>query len=375
MPRALLAGAFGQGNLGDEALLESFIQALPDWRIVATSPDAATRLLHDCDTVRPQRPGAIARELRRSDAVIVGGGTLFKTLHPMTRRRPMALLANASALVGAASLARRPVALVGVGAGGGETRAARQLSRSVVRHADLLILRDEDSATELSAAGVPGPFRVGAGPAWTLLNPSEESGGTGADRVLVVPSGMAAGDEGSDGLLADLAAIVRALRRAGAEVRLQPWQSAPADPTDDVALTRRLARELGDPTEVLAPPCSLQSAVASMRGLGAVLTYRFHALVAAGAAAVPSVAVAHEHKLAALARPLGQRQVLPGAAPGAVAAAVLGALEGSAPARWVVHEEVARAEAGFRLLRVFLGGGALEESDTLGTLPLVPWVS
>ena len=375
MPRALLAGAFGQGNLGDEALLESFVHALPDWRIVATSPDAATGVLHDCDTVRPQRPGAIARELWRSDAVIVGGGTLFKTLHPATRRRPTALLANASALVGAASVARTPVALVGVGAGRVETRVVRQLSRSVVRHADLLILRDEDSATELSAAGVPGPFRVGADPAWTLLNPSEESSATGSHRVLVVPSGMAAGVDGSEGLLADLAAIVRALRRAGAEVRLQPWQSVPADPFDDVALTRRLARDLGDATEVLDPPCSLQSAVASMRGLGAVLTYRFHALVAAGAAAVPSVAVAHEHKLAALARRLGQRQVLPGEAPSAVAAAVIGALDGLAPARSVVHEEVARAEEGFRLLRVFLGGGTLEEADTLGTLPLVPWVS
>ena len=37
MPTAILAGAFGQRNPGDEALLDAFVAALPDWDVIATA--------------------------------------------------------------------------------------------------------------------------------------------------------------------------------------------------------------------------------------------------------------------------------------------------------------------------------------------------
>ena len=37
-----------------------------------------------------------------------------------------------------------------------------------MRLTDLLVLRDEESAAVLAAAGAPAPFRIGADPAWTL---------------------------------------------------------------------------------------------------------------------------------------------------------------------------------------------------------------
>ena len=48
----LLAGAFGQGNPGDEALLAAFARALPGRRLVAASHDpAATTAEHDVAAV------------------------------------------------------------------------------------------------------------------------------------------------------------------------------------------------------------------------------------------------------------------------------------------------------------------------------------
>ena len=44
-------------------------------------------------------------------------------------------------------------------------RAAQWLARAIVRSADLLVLRDDESAAHLAATGAPTPVRVGADPA------------------------------------------------------------------------------------------------------------------------------------------------------------------------------------------------------------------
>ncbi|MGH9006508.1 MAG: polysaccharide pyruvyl transferase family protein [Acidimicrobiales bacterium] len=309
----------------------------------------------------------------RADAVIVGGGTVFKMLDRSTGRRPHSLLANASALVGSASLLGRPVAMVGVGAGRIEGAAATALTKFLVRRSDLLILRDEESAEKLSAAGAAGPFRVGADPAWTLLGPPEAAGPSRAPRVLVVPSREAAARVGGPGrLLRLLAATIERLRANGLEVALQPWQLDADGIDDDRAIVEDLCGRLGIPDAVMPAPGSLPDAVESIRGFGAVLCLRFHSLVASAAAGTPAVAVAHEPKLAGLARRLGQRAVPPDVSPEELTRALIEGIDAPGPAPAIVKEEIDRAEEGFRLLRIFLAGGT-DESDRLGALPLVSW--
>ena len=140
MPTALLAGAFGQGNLGDDALVEAFVSALPEWEMIATAADASPVGTHHRPTVPSRHPTAVARRALRCDAVVVGGGTVFKRLHPSTNRRPLALLANAALLVGASSVRKRRVAMLGVGAGPIDGPGARRLARFLVRRSDLTVL-------------------------------------------------------------------------------------------------------------------------------------------------------------------------------------------------------------------------------------------
>ncbi|HWE67238.1 MAG TPA: polysaccharide pyruvyl transferase family protein [Acidimicrobiales bacterium] len=371
MPVVLLAGAFGQGNLGDEALLRAFVQALPDWRVTVTTDDPASAEELGCGPV-PSRRAAVARAASSADAVVVGGGTMFKTLHPASARRPHALLVNAAALVGLSSALRRPVALVGVGAGSLGERRSRRLSRFVVRHADLLILRDEESAAELSRAGASGPFRVGADPAWTLLEPPDAR--SVHDRsVLIAPSIFAAGADGWGGMIERLAETVRRLLAAGVEVRVQPWQLAPRGATvDDGTIAAALVARFGGSIDLLPKPATIGAAAQSMVGTGTVLSFRFHALVAAAAAGVPTVAVVHESKLGAMARRLEQRAAPVDFEPGALATQVLHAVDAPGPPPAVIKEQIGLAEEGFRLLRVLLSRGRSLESDTLGALPLAP---
>jgi polysaccharide pyruvyl transferase WcaK-like protein len=374
MPTALLTGAFGQHNLGDEALFQAFAAGLPDWDVVATTSDRMSAESIGHGAVDARRPGAVALKTLSCDAVVVAGGTVFKSLHPSTGRRPLALLANLSALVTAASAIHRPVAMVGVGAADLTGRRAQVLSDMVVRRADLLVLRDEESASELARAGVRGPFRVGADPAWVLLDPPERSAPSSTSAVLVVPCFLATGADGFDGMVDRLEKAIGAMLAAGLEVHIQSWQTlSPPKPQDDSAILARLSRAHGARLEVVPPARTLREAAVLMGDYSAVLSYRFHGVVAASAAGVPTVAVAHEPKLAGLARRLGQRFVPVDVDPVTLAGEVLAATATGGPSVSAIKSEIEKAEEGFRLLRVLLARGASSEADTIGALPLSPW--
>jgi polysaccharide pyruvyl transferase WcaK-like protein len=105
---------------------------------------------------------------------------------------------------------------------------------------------------------------------------------------------------------------------------------------------------------------------------------RFHALVAAAAAGRPFVAYAHEPKLAAVARRLGQPAVTPWQGGDALGAVLLSAANRpTAPSMSAVRAEVARAEESLRLMRLVLSDGEAGEPESIGTLPLQPaeWAS
>lgn len=354
----LLAGAFGQGNPGDEALLRAFIAALPGHDTVAiSSAPAATAAEHGIAAVQRDDALGVLRAIRRADAVVIAGGTIFKTLHPACGRRPGALLRRVAALTLATKLRRKPLAFVGVGAGDLRNRAARRISRAVIDAADLLVLRDEESAERLAAAGATAPFRVGADPAWTVLGDAAATNGH-QPPVVVALSHLAGGAELPDFLTAELRPVVA----TGVPVLLQPWQP------EDVALGRVLEARL-EGAQLVPAPADLAAARDAFAGARLVVGLRFHALVAAAAAGVPFVAYAHEPKHAGIARRLGQPAVIPG---GRLSSTVLAALDAPAAAQAAVAHERDLSEEGFRLLRVLVSGGRTEEAIAVGGLPLRP---
>lgn len=371
MPTAVLAGAFGQRNPGDEALLDAFVDALPGWDVIATT--AVPPHGRDTDTVPSDDPARVARAVARADAVVFAGGTVFKELSPRTRRPPLDLLQKGAALAyGAKALGKR-LAMVGVGAAPIRPGRGQRLARRLIRQADLLVLRDEESADVLAGLGAPTPFRIGADVAWTLVEQQPEPD-RGADRIIVALS-----SEAGNGDLADeLAAALVPVLAAGHRVSLQPWQVGGPVRPDDLDMARAMAARLGGAVDILLPPADLDEAIDVFAGARLVLGLRFHALIAAAAAGRPFVAYAHEPKLAAAARRLGQPAVTPEAGGDALAAVLLSAVnQPVAPSMSAVRGEIARAEESMRLLRLVLSDGEHGEPESIGTLPLQPaeWAS
>jgi polysaccharide pyruvyl transferase WcaK-like protein len=371
VPTAVLAGAFGQRNPGDEALLDAFLGALPDWDLIATAVvpphGRATETVPSDDAAR------VARAVARSDAVVFGGGTIFKELPSRTRRPALDLLQKGAALAyGAKALGKR-LAMIGVGAAPIAHERGHRLARRLVRQADLLVLRDEESAGVLADLGAPTPFRIGADAAWTLVEHQPQPSSP-SDRVIVALS-----CEAGDGELGDeLAAALVPLLAHGLEISLQPWQVGGPVRPDDLDMARALAARLGHTTDILLPPASLDEAIDTFASARLVFGLRFHSLIAAAAAGRPFVAYAHEPKLAAVARRLGQPAVFPAQGGDALAPVLLRAAHrASAPSMSAVRGEIARAEESMRLLRLVLSDGAAGEPESIGTLPLQPadWAS
>jgi polysaccharide pyruvyl transferase WcaK-like protein len=369
MSRILMLGAFGQRNVGDEALCSALCAALADHDVVVASSDPAlSSAAHQCEAI-PASAMAVVRELGRSDLVVVGGGTVFKALHPSSGRRRDALLVNTFALTRWARWRGVPVAFVGVGAGELSSGPARRMARRIVTDASLLVLRDEESASVLTSSGVTPPFWIGADPAWQLFagsrpqRPPHDAGRRRAPSMTIALSHLTGGSD--DDVVARLATALQGHVAGGWQIRLQPWQSG----RHDLAVAERLLRHV--PSARLEPmPVDLTAAATRFAHDDLVVAMRFHALVAAGAAGTPSVAIAHEPKLAGLARRLDQIAVPPDASTAVIATALDWATTHAGPSNDTVGREIELAGHTVRLMQLLADGGRLDRPEQLPALQL-----
>lgn len=320
-PRVLVAGAFGQGNPGDEGVLEAIVAGLDGCSLLATAPldgpgDAYQR-------VAPSDPVAVARAALSAD-VVVATATVFKVLHPASGRRRHSLLVNTLAMGLATRAVGRPMVMAGVGVGSLDGVLSRALSRGIVAVAGGVEVRDEESAALLASAGVRRPVAVGADVVWTLFPEaaSRQVQPPRPRRVLVALSHLAGGPELNQALAGALDLLVE----QGLSVVLQPWQVA-----QDLPMARDVADLMRHPAEIAPAPADVRQAAATMADAGVVLGLRFHSVVAAAGAGVPFVAVSHEPKLAGLARRLEQPAVEPTADAATLAGVALDALGGPPP--------------------------------------------
>ena len=322
----LLAGAFGQRNPGDEALLASFVQALRGYPLVATTSDPVqTESEHGIATVSAQDPRAVAREIaprrrrgvRRRDDL----------QDAASAQRPAAARAAAHGLgVAAATRALRATRWRSWASGRRRSRRAapaRWPARSsTAPTCSCCAMRSPRACSPRPARR--RPFRVGADASWTRVEPPAraERPRRRRDRRAEPPRGRprAGGPPG---------ARARPAARAGLRLRLQPWQVLDGpDAQDDVALARTVAAQLA---RAAPRSCRRRATLDDARDLFAgarlVVALRFHALVAAAAAGVPAIAYAHEAKLAGLGKRLGQPVVQPAGTAEAVGGAMLAAIE------------------------------------------------
>lgn len=331
--RILIAGNYGQSNLGDEAILAGALAGLraidPTLRLsVVTADPEGTARAHGVETVAIRDPGATRDAVTASDLVVVGGGGLLNDYWAVDIGRVLfdpgwGLTCHTLPALTAAALGK-PYGFLAVGAGPLEDPHAREYVAALLSGAAFASVRDETSRRLLIDCGAdPAHIDLAADPACLL----EARHSPTVDAILEEHSLAAGGNwlaialrpwpfsTNRDGLLATLAqGLDRALVAADALALFVPMQPSGGEGDADLPFARAVRERMRERerTSVLETETSPGEVSALLGASRAVVAMRLHALLLAANAGVPGLPIAYDPKVRAIAAELGiEELVLP----------------------------------------------------------------
>lgn len=298
-PRLLISGWYGQGNLGDEAVLAGMLQtigrALPEARITVLSDDPPrTEREHGVKAVARDNRGPRRRLLSetlpmlRSDAFLIGGGGLVKDFGSLPGNvhgwlRPGVV----------ARTLRRKCMWYAVGVDDLRFEESEAYARRAAERADVLTVRDEGSARKLAATGLREEPLLTADPAIVLDDPERERS---RDRPVVavcprhwkVASADVERPELQGRLVAELAAALDSLHeRFDVRVAFVPFRAERGDDDREVCAAIRDGMRHTGAAETLALPDAPAAAAEILASCELVVGTRLHSLILAAAGGTP----------------------------------------------------------------------------------------
>lgn len=311
-PRVVIQGWYGNGNLGDEIILECMIAqikgAVPDARfiVVSDNPDD-TKKRHGVESI-PRRSGKMNRlrrlvKLVRTDLFILGGGGLLKQygltdLSVLTWLGPLDLAHEIGV----------PTMTYGVGVSDGFSPRAEEALKSVLSRTDAVLVRDQASSELLTRLGVPG-VRVTADPSFLLpelypdLRRKEAVPASPVVSVFVnqwfVTQSVIPDRTQWRGFEQALARCLDHLvETSSASVRFVPMQVSEEEDDD-----RKVANEVrqlmthGSEVQTIEKDVSSSEALGLVSQSDLVIGMRLHSLVLAAIMGVPAVAIDYHSKV------------------------------------------------------------------------------
>lgn len=318
-PRILLAGSYGQGNLGDEAICDAMVagirRRLPDARLTVVSGDVDdVRARLQVATVPWSEWALIAEEVVAADLVVEGGGGLFFDWDGFDPARVLEDaapdLAHYLGFPALAALLGRPFALAAVGVGPLRLPLARDAVAAAAGVASPVTVRDTASAALLAELGAdPELVEVTADPAFTLVPAPAPR----VDAILDLPrlrhrAGplvavvLRPWPHGGGWEPAVVASCARFATRTGATLLLVPFHRGM-----DEAPLRALQAAMPSGTCVLLPAGHSGAEVAGVLGrCELVVAMRLHGVILAAVGGTPVVGLAYDPKVAAALASLGQ---------------------------------------------------------------------
>jgi polysaccharide pyruvyl transferase CsaB len=297
-PKLLLAGYFGCGNVGDDAILLGFLRGLEqapvDVGVASGAPEETSRLYGVRAFDRKSAP-RLAAEIAACDAVVFPGGSIFQD---QTSWRSALYYAS---IVARAKRARRSVFLLGQGVGPLTTFLGKRAAAKAFSAADLVAVRDPQSAQLLKSMGVKGRIEVTADMAFLLPSPPPAEEGSafqvgGMRSIGVVPRPFGKGG--------DVAALFGDVCRGLYQSNLMPVLIE-MDRVHDGPLIDAIEKSQGGKVpgiRKVATPMQLQQRLARM---DAVISVRLHGGVLAATVGVAPFMVSYDPKVSAFAASMG----------------------------------------------------------------------
>ncbi|HOY62661.1 MAG TPA: polysaccharide pyruvyl transferase CsaB [bacterium] len=304
-----IIGYFGSGNVGDEAILGSFLswsrKRLPGAGHTAlTSRPEETSARHDVGTVTKGDFAGLARALRRADAVVLPGGGLLQDATSARSAVYYCLLIIAAGAMG------KPVYMMSQGMGPFRRKWTRGLAgwamRRFVRRAwarderALGLMREMGLGADVAELGADMTFAAGAG--------SREAAAVAADASMRLAVSLRQ-SEGVDVLTGALVGCLMRLKETAAvAVDAMAFEAEADAPVVErfVSEMRRLCPGIEIRAHGVDGRMSAERAAEVVGGARAMIGMRLHSLAFAAARGVPFVALSYDPKVKAFADACGQ---------------------------------------------------------------------
>ena len=296
--RVVMSGYYGFANAGDDAILEAIQQAIHE----ASDDIAVTVLSNDPELTRTQygmeaiprfRFWSVFSALRRSDALLSGGGSL---LQDTTSTRSLLYYLS---VIRCAEWLGKPVMLYANGIGPVRRPGNRRRVKRVVERATLVTLRDHSSARELADMGVTrSDLLVTADPVFHLAPAPAQRGMELLAQTNLVPGKPFVAvsvrewrDTGN--FCQELARLCDHLsRQHGLQVLFLLMQ-----PTRDRETARQVQSLMEEPSSPLDVPCTPRELMAVLGQARLCLAMRLHTLIFAARMAVPAMGLVYDPKV------------------------------------------------------------------------------
>lgn len=315
----LIAGNYGFGNAGDEAILIAMVADLrcdlPDLRIVVVSGNPEeTRVVRGVETVPWQDVPAVIDAVRNCDLIVLGGGGLFfdywgvRPEHMLSKHHTDLAYWTEYALL--AALLDKPLMIYAAGVGPLPSEASRAFTRLAFEQATIATVRDPGSKALLESIGVPAEHvQVTADPAFGLaIGDPREGLRTLAPLAASLPARPLLGvalrnwDIGvtQEDWEREVAEALDAFsERYGGTIAFVPFQSAAGQLTDDAAVAQRVANRMRHAARSLVLPAdtAVEQKAAVLGSADLVLAMRLHAVILAAASGVPTVGLSYDPKV------------------------------------------------------------------------------
>mgnify|MGYP002777006776 CR=1 FL=1 len=285
--RAVLCGYYGMGNGGDEALLASLLQMLPDHvePIVLSGDPAQTSDRYKVEAVDRKSLPAVLGALRRSDAFIWGGGSLMQDSTSAMNPVYYGSLMRLAQMMGLKTIAWAQ------GIGPLKRSWVKTFTRSTFKHCTGVSVRDRASAALLHDWQIP--FTLAPDPVWAMEStPVEGLWNLPAPRVAVnLRSHRHLTPERLDIFTR---AIVNFQKATQTCILLLPFQAS-----QDFALAQSLHEQLPETSHILQikQPQELKGV---FRGVEMTIAMRLHGLIMAAAEGCRCFGLSYDPKVTQL---------------------------------------------------------------------------
>ena len=305
---ALVCGAYGRGNAGDDAILEAIVTELrqvdpdlPVW-VLSRNPED-TRLTYRVNSIYTFAFPKFLCRMRKTRLYINGGGSLMQDV---TSHR--SLWFYLFTISWAKKLGNK-VMMYGCGIGpitspANRRRASRVLQKSV----DAITLRDTHSKDELDDMGVTKPEIILSADPTVILPPAPEQA---IDGILesqgIDPKGNYIGFalRPWPGFEDKASVFAAAADYAYEQYGLTPV-FLPIERRLDVAAARTAAQYMKAPHYILSETGSSSHTIGLFARMQAVVSMRLHALVFSAGQGVPLVGVVYDQKISSFLSYIGQ---------------------------------------------------------------------